>query len=65
MELKAEGAHLILCLSAETWDIIGQRSTVTVPGQKGTKMCASISNDGVLCHMTMHSPYVLSLYEHN
>ena len=70
MELEAEGAHhkfifvdeagFNLCkVRRRGRNIIGQRATVTVPGQRGANitMCAAISNDGVLCHIPTIGPY--------
>ncbi|GAA6081714.1 uncharacterized protein LOC116052664, partial [Tachysurus ichikawai] len=64
MELEAEEAHhkfifvdeagFNLCkVRRRGRNIIGQRATITVPGQRGANitMCAAISNDGVLCHI--------------
>ncbi|KAI2649092.1 Insertion element IS630 uncharacterized 39 kDa protein [Labeo rohita] len=40
-------------------NIIGQRATVTVPGQRGANitMCAAISNNGALLHKCQIGPY--------
>ncbi len=70
MEFEAEGAHhkfifvdeagFNLCkVRRRGRNIIGQRATVTVPGQRGANitMCAAISNDGVLCHIPTIGPY--------
>ncbi len=70
MEFEAEGAHHKLIFVDEAdfnlckvrrrgRNIIGQRATVTVPGQRGANitMCAAISNDGVLCHIPTIGPY--------
>ncbi|XP_051519617.1 uncharacterized protein LOC127420984 [Myxocyprinus asiaticus] len=70
MELETEGAHhkfiyvdeagFNLCkVRRRGRNIIGQRATVTVPGQRGTNIitCAAISNDGVLCHIPTIDPY--------
>ncbi|XP_044215530.1 uncharacterized protein LOC122987616 [Thunnus albacares] len=70
MELEAEGAHHIFIYVDEAGfnlskvrrlrrNIIGQRATVTVPGQRGANitMCAAISNDGVLYHIPITGPY--------
>ncbi len=70
MEFEAEGAHhkfifvdeagFNLCkVRRRGRNIIGQRATVTVPGQRGANitMCAAISNDGVLCHIPTIDPY--------
>ncbi len=66
MEFEAEGAHHKLIFVDDAGfnlckvrrrgrNIIGQRATVTVPGQRGANitMCAAISNDGVLCHIQL------------
>ncbi|XP_052395108.1 uncharacterized protein LOC127943019 [Carassius gibelio] len=70
MEFEAEGAHhkfifvdeagFNLCkVRRRGRNIIGQRATVTVPGQRAANitMCAAISNDGVLCHIPTIGPY--------
>ncbi|KAK0152434.1 hypothetical protein N1851_006049 [Merluccius polli] len=40
-------------------NIIGQRTTGTLPGQRGANitMCAAISNNGALCHKPTISRY--------
>lgn len=40
-------------------NVIGQRATVDVPGQRGANitMCAALSNDGVLLHKPLIGPY--------
>ncbi|XP_007232845.3 uncharacterized protein LOC125799434 [Astyanax mexicanus] len=70
MELEAEGAHHIFIYVDEAGfnlckvrrrgrNLIGNRATITVPGQRGANitMCAAISNDGVLCHIPTIGPY--------
>lgn len=40
-------------------NIIGQRATVDIPGQRGANitMCAAISSDGLLLHIPLIGPY--------
>ena len=40
-------------------NVIGQRATVDVPGQRGANitMCAVLFNDGLLLHKPLISPY--------
>ena len=40
-------------------NVIGQRATVAVPGQRGANitMCAALSNDGLLLHKPLIGPY--------
>ncbi|XP_034045995.1 uncharacterized protein LOC117527664 [Thalassophryne amazonica] len=70
MELEAEGAHHIFIYVDEAGfnlckvrrcgrNLIGHRATITVPGQRGANitMCAAISNDGVLSHISAVGPY--------
>jgi hypothetical protein len=40
-------------------NVIGQRATVDVPGQRGANitMCAALSTDGLLLHKPLTGPY--------
>ncbi|KAI2644808.1 Variable charge X-linked protein 3B [Labeo rohita] len=59
MEFEAEAGFNLCKVRRCGRNIIGQRATVTVPGQRGANitMCAAISNDGVLCHIPTIGPY--------